>query len=227
MASRRRETYYRCCKTLRELCHGPVGESVLQILAAEAPTWLVQFPALVNPNSARCYSVKSWVPPRRMLREIGDLLETLTADSPLLLTFEDLQWADHSTVDFISALARRRARAKLLLIVTKRPMDIIPEHPLKVLRQDLLLHELCHEITLEALCEAEVAEYLSAGSSGVTLPEGLAELLYRHSEGNPLFMAAALDHMTERGFLSRENGRWKLEVALDRSLLRYPRSCAG
>ena len=218
-----KEAYYPMLQALRELCHGPVGESVLQILAAEAPTWLVQFPALVKPEQREMLQREILGATReRMLREIGDLLETITADSPLLLIFEDLQWADHSTVDLISALARRRARAKLLLIVTKRPMDMVPEHPLKVLRQDLLLHQLCREITLEALGEAEVAEYLSAESSGVTLPEGLAELLYRHSEGNPLFMVAALDHMTERGFLSRENGRWKLEVALDEIALEVP-----
>jgi hypothetical protein len=38
-----------------------------------------------------------------MLREIGDLLETITSTDPLLLVFEDLQWVDHSTVDLISA----------------------------------------------------------------------------------------------------------------------------
>lgn len=61
----------------------------------------------------------------RMLREIGDALETITGTSPLLLVFEDLQWVDYSTVDLISALARRRAPAKLMLIATKRPMDMV------------------------------------------------------------------------------------------------------
>ena len=37
-----------------------------------------------------------------MLREIGEVLETITAASPILLTFEDLQWVDHSTVDLMS-----------------------------------------------------------------------------------------------------------------------------
>jgi len=94
-----------------------------------------------------------------MLREIGDALETIAAARPLLLVFEDLQWADHSTVDLISALARRRAPAKLMLDSTKRPVDmVIPEHPLKALKQDLLLHQLCRETTLGPLGEAEVAE---------------------------------------------------------------------
>jgi predicted ATPase len=59
---------------------------------------------------------------------------------PLLLVFEDLQWADHSTVDLISALARRRSPSKLMLIGTYLPVDVIvSEHPLNDLKRDLLL----------------------------------------------------------------------------------------
>jgi hypothetical protein len=158
-----------------------------------------------------------------MLREICGALETLNVASPLLLVFEDLQWVDTSTLDLISALARRRAPAKLMLIATKRPLDIVvPEHPLTALKQDLLLRQLCREITLEPLGEAQVAEYLAAESSEACLPEGLAKLLYRHTEGNPLFMVAALDHMTERGLVSRESGAWKLRAPLEEIALGVP-----
>ncbi len=144
----------------------------------------------------------------RMLREISETLETLTSDNPLLLVLEDLHWADHSTVDLISALARRRPSAKLMIIATYRPVDVIvSEHPLNVLEKDLMVHQLCREIALELLGEAEVVEYLAAESSG-------ASLLYQHSEGNPLFMVTALDHMTERGLLSRNKESWQLEIAL-------------
>ena len=157
-----------------------------------------------------------------MLREIGDLLETITSTDPLLLVFEDLQWVDHSTVDLISALAPRRTPAKLMLIATKRPMYMVfPEHPLKALKEDLLVHELSQEIALEPLGEAEVAEYLGAGLDP-SLPQGLAKLIYDHSEGNPLFIVVALDHMTERGLISRENGAWKLQVPLEEIALGVP-----
>ena len=157
-----------------------------------------------------------------MLREIGDLLETITSTDPLLLVFEDLQWVDHSTVDLISALAPRRTPAKLMLIATKRPMYMVfPEHPLKALKEDLFVHELSQEIALEPLGEAEVAEYLGAGLDP-SLPQGLAKLIYDHSEGNPLFIVVALDHMTERGLISRENGAWKLQVPLKEIALGVP-----
>ena len=219
-----KEAYYPMLEALSQLCRGPGGDSVVQTLAAQAPTWLVQCPALVKGEQRETLQREILGATReRMLREIGDVLETITSVSPLLLVFEDLQWVDYSTVDLISALARRRAPAKLMLIATKRPVDmVIPEHPLKALKADLLLHELCREITLPPLDEVEVAEYLTAESSEVSAPEGFAKLVYHHTEGNPLFIVAALEHMTERGLISRESGAWKLRVPLEEIALGVP-----
>jgi len=105
---------------------------------------------------------------------------------------------------------------KLLLVLTKRPVDmVVPEHPLKILKQDLLAHHLCKEITLAPLSRADVAEYLGTKSLGDSPPEGVAELIHRQSAGNPLFMIAVLDHMTGRGLMSHVNGRWRLTGSLE------------
>src|SRR5258706_14655068 len=97
-----------------------------------------------------------------MVREICDALEALTAESPLILIFEDLHWVDPSTLDLVSAAARRRGPAKLLLLGTYRPTDvIIAQSPLKALKRDFLVHKLCREIELEGLEESDVAEYLT------------------------------------------------------------------
>jgi len=221
-----KEPYYPMLEALAALCRGAGGECLVQALAAQAPTWLVQFPALVKQEHRELLQREILGATReRMLREICEVLETITSESPLVLLFEDLHWADHSTVDLISALARRRLSAKLMVIGTYRPVDVIvSEHPLNALKQDLSVHQLCREIALEPLGEAEVAEYLAGDSSGASLPQGLASLLYQHSEGNPLFMVSALDDMTERGLISPKNGSWQLEVALKGIDLEVPRS---
>jgi DNA-binding winged helix-turn-helix (wHTH) protein/tetratricopeptide (TPR) repeat protein len=219
-----KEPYYPMLDALGRLCAGPQGASIVQILAAQAPTWLVQFPALLRREHRELLHREILGATReRMLREISEALETITSESPLLLVFEDLQWVDHSTVDLISALARRQGPAKLMLIATCRPLDLEPrDHPLKALARDLLLHRLCREITPAPLTEVEVADYLTARTSSGSLPEGLAALLQRHSEGNPLFMVAALDHMTRRALISRENGSWHLQVPLAQIDLAVP-----
>ena len=150
-----------------------------------------------------------------MLREIGDALEAIASQSPLLVVFEDLQWVDYSTIDLISVVARRRVPTRLMLIGTFREADVaLSDHPLRQLRQDLVARQLCREVALEPLGEEHVVEYLLAKAPASPLPEGLAELIYRHSEGNPLFMTAVLDHLTGRQLIARNDHGWELGVAL-------------
>src|SRR5271165_1131419 len=218
------EAYYPVLEALGSLCRGPEGDSVVRILAAHAPTWLVQFPSLIKREQREMLQREIQGATRqRMLREICEALETITAEKPLLLVLEDLNWADPSTVDLISALARGRGLAKLLLIGTYRPSEVfVPGNPLNAVKQNLFVHQLCRKLTLEPLREEEVAAYLAAKSTDGTVPNGLAELLHRRSEGNPLFMVAALEHMSQRGFISLQNGSWSLNVPIDEIDLDVP-----
>ena len=107
----------------------------------------------------------------RMLREIGDAVETITAQRPLLIVFEDLHWVDHATVDLLSALARRRSPARMMLIGSSRPVDLV-DHPLNALNRDLLVHQLCLEIALQPVSEIDVADFLAGESAGAVLEPG-------------------------------------------------------
>ncbi len=221
------EPYYPVLEALGQLCQGSEGgESVVRILAKQAPTWLVQFPALVNSKQREMLQREILGATReRMLREIGEALEAITSERPLLLVLEDLHWAHASTVDFISAMARRRAPAKFMLIGTYRPADVTSaEHPLEAVKQDLLVHRLCHEIVLPPLEEAEVAEYLGVELGGSAVPEGLAGLIHLYTGGNPLFMRAVLEHMKDRSLIAGENGDWHLDTPLEKIDLEAPES---
>jgi uncharacterized protein with HEPN domain/DNA-binding winged helix-turn-helix (wHTH) protein len=212
-----KEAYYPMLEALRELCRGPAAQLVVEALSVSAPTWLVQFPSLVRPEQRDMLQREILGATReRMLREISEALESITAQITLVLVFEDLHWADDATVDLISAFARARGPAKLMLLGTVRSTDIaLSQHPLTNLKRDLSVHKLCHEIELQPLSESDIAEYLTAQSQGATLPLGLVELIYRHSEGNPLFMVAAIQHMTQRGLISVENRTWHLGVSVE------------
>ncbi len=219
-----KEAYGPMFGALGRLCRDPLAEEIIQTLSAEAPTWLVQFPALLTREHHEVLHREILGATRdRMVREIGDALESITAKVPLLLVFEDLQWVDDSTVDLISALARCRTSAKLMLLATFRQLDAEPaSHSLKTLIPDLLVHRLCHTIELSPLSEAEVEEYLVTRSAESLPPPGLAALIHRHTEGNPLFMVAALEHMVKRGLIGHANGRWQLQVPLEEIEFQVP-----
>jgi FixJ family two-component response regulator/DNA-binding winged helix-turn-helix (wHTH) protein len=219
-----KEPYYSLLEALGQLCRGSEGDSVVQVLSEQAPTWLVQLPGFLKQEHRQNLPMEILAAAReRMVREICEALETIASQEPLLLVIEDLHLADQCTVDLISALARRRESAKLMLIGTCRPVDLaFSEHSLKVLKQDLLVHHLCQEIALEPLREADVAEYLVAESGGAVAPEGLTRLVLRHTEGNPLFLMAVLDHIQQRGLITHDNASWRIHVPLESMGLEVP-----
>jgi predicted ATPase len=214
-----KEAYYPMLEALGQLMRDEEGGPLVRILAQRAPTWLIQFPSLVKPEQRESLQREIIGATReRMVREICEALEILTAENPFLLILEDLHWVDPSTLDLISALARRRGPAKLVVLGTYRPAEVvISESPLKGLKQDLLVHHLCTEIALERLEEPEIAEYLARQFVGDDddLPSGLAKVICRHSGGNPFFMVAMVEDMVKRGLMAHDEGRWALVTPLE------------
>jgi len=210
-----KEAYYPVLQALGRLIRGPDGEPVAQALAAQAPTWFIQFPSIVAPEQRATLSRELLGATReRMVREICEVLDVLTAYRPLILILEDLQWVDNPTLDLISAVTRQRGAAKLMLMATYRPVEVIlSRNPLKLLKQELLVHLLCHEISLVRLSEADVEQYLAAEFPESNFAADLSGMIHRHSDGNPLFMVAILDRLRQRGLIIRDNGRWKLTVS--------------
>ncbi len=219
-----KEAYYPLLEAMGRLVRDPDAALAVQALALHAPTWLIQFPPLVRADQKQSLQQEILGATReRMVREICEALEVITAERGLILILEDLHWVDHSTLDVISALARRRGSSKLLLLGTYRPGDVmLSDNPLKILKQDLLVHQLCYESPLERFGESEIAEYLAARFPDNEFPGGLAGLIQRHSGGNALFMVAILEEMVKKGMISNGQGRWGLTQLLDRIDLGVP-----
>lgn len=209
-----KEAYYPMLEALGSLCQGARGHETVEALAQCAPTWLVQFPALLTREHREMLRQEILGATReRMLREIGAAFEALTRETPLLLVFEDLQWVDRSTVDLLCAVARKATSLRLMVVATFRPLELaLAEHPLQEVKRDLLLRKVCSELALAPLSEPEIERYLAGLAASV--PEGLAALVFRHTEGNPLFMIAALEDLMRRGLISRAAQAWTLHVPM-------------
>jgi len=212
-----KEAYYPIFEALAELARAGSGEDIVAKLARHAPTWIIQFPSLVRPDQYASIKQQSMGATRdRMVRELCEASEVISANDVLVIILEDLHWADYSTLDLLSAMARRRQHAKLLILGTLRPADLILTHsPLKELKQDLLLHHLAFEIPIERLGESDVANYLEQHFVDAEFPDQLAKVIHRHCDGNPLFMTAMLDHLVQQGVLSEDDGRWRLTIPLE------------
>jgi DNA-binding winged helix-turn-helix (wHTH) protein/type II secretory pathway predicted ATPase ExeA len=213
------EAYMPLLDAFGRLCRAPGGERFIALLSQHAPTWLVQMPTLLTATAWEAVQQKVQGATRqRMLRELGEAVDALTAERPLVLWLEDLHWSDGSTVELLAWLARRREPARLLVIGTYRPADVLMrEHSLRAVKQELQLHGRCEELPLGLLSEQHVSEYLQARFDAgggtrhaVPLPQ-LAHAIHERTEGNPLFMVTVVDTVIRQGALMLAEGQWTLQ----------------
>ena len=116
------EPYFPVLDALSRLCKQPGKQWMVEKLRRHAPTCLAQLPSLIT--EADRESLKREVvgaAKERMMREMAEAIEAATVESVIVFILEDLHWADHSTVDLISHLARRKEWSRLLLVATYRP----------------------------------------------------------------------------------------------------------
>jgi len=206
------------------LARQPSGSWVIEVLRQHAPTWLAQMPALVSPKEREpLHQQLMNVTHERMLREMAEAVEAVSAAAPLVLVLEDLHWSDYSTLDLISYLARRPDRARLMVVATYRPVEVVlGEHPLKGVKRELQAHKLCHELPLGYLSEEAIAQYLTIRFPRHRFPKRLARLVHRRTEGNPLFMVNAAEYLAEAKLIVEQEGQWQLRLPLDEIELGVP-----
>ncbi len=218
------EAYLPFLDVLASLLHSPDGERVVAVLRRQAPTWCLQFPAVFSSGAMeQILRQATGANKDRMLRELGDALAALTAETPVLLVLEDMHWTDPASVDMLRHLAERAHGQRLMLLVTARPEDIERNNPtLKKCYTEMRVRGICEEIALPVLGAQDVADYLDAHFAPNEFPAELAAVIHRKSEGHPLFATGAIQILAERGDIVRTNGAWKLKQPLAQLELDVP-----
>jgi DNA-binding winged helix-turn-helix (wHTH) protein/predicted ATPase len=220
------EAYLPVLEALGQLCRQLGGEQGVRVLSRHAPTWLVQMPALLSKGEFEAVHRRAQGATReRMLREFAEAVEVLSANTSLVLVLEDLHWSDHATVDLLSMIARRREAARLLVVGTYRPADVVMSgHPLKAAKRELHTHGLCQEVAVSLLADAAVGQYLDFRFPAHDFPPSLAPLMYQRTEGNPLFLVNTVNALVQQETIREHDGQWQLAVPVQEVTVGAPES---
>lgn len=214
-----KEALYPVREALAALCSAN-DEKMRAVLAASVPEWYAHDGQGNGAGNGRGTVAPS-------LSGICEALEGLSQGGPLLLVFEDIHRADASTLDLIAVLARRRTAAKLMVLASFRPGDVDVGHPLRRLEQNLVTGGCCGELELGPLGKQAAEEFLRGRLDTARLPAGLASLVHQHSAGNPLYMAAIVDHLRAQKMLRVDAGEAVLGRPLDEIELGVPDGLRG
>lgn len=132
---------------------------------------------------------------------VGDAFVALARVRAIALVLDDLQWADHATLELLPALATRTRNAALLVVAIYRS-DAVPQgHPVRTMREALRRARLLNEIPLAPLDRQETSRLIGRMLGHEPQP-ALASTIWEQSGGVPLFVEALVTTFRSRGNLN-------------------------
>ncbi len=146
---------------------------------------------------------------------MSGVLAAAAERDPVVLVFDDLQWADRASLQLLTHLNASQPGARILVIGTIRDSEIARAPALREALGTLQRHGDVGRVELGGLAAAEVAEYMGV-LAGYRLRDpgevALANVVHRETDGNPFFVSQLLRHLVETGALYKDRtGRWTLE----------------
>src|SRR5271157_5553895 len=142
---------------------------------------------------------------RRQLAALTAWVLAGARSQPVALAFEDLHWADPTSLDLMQALAERGAQAPMLILATTRP-EFRP--PWSVRSHHSV-------ISLSPLDRAQVAKMVGGLASRHALSREVVEGVSERTGGVPLFVEEVTRLLLERGV---EGGAHAIPPTLQQSL---------
>jgi DNA-binding CsgD family transcriptional regulator/tetratricopeptide (TPR) repeat protein len=122
----------------------------------------------------------------RLFGLLRALLDQLGADAPVVFVIDDLQWADRSTLEFLSSLLRGLRDERLLVVCTYRSDELHRRHPLRPFLAEEERREHAERLELAPFSMPELAEQVT-GILGAAAAPDLVARLHERSEGNAFF----------------------------------------
>jgi len=148
----------------------------------------------------------------------------LSRRQPLVLVLDDLQWADHASLDVLGCLMRMIDTEPLMLVAAIRADEAEnPEHPVHAWLAEQAGRRPYTTVRLQRLdeghCREVIGRIFGLRRSG-EVPRRELETLFRLTGGNPYFLIETLRHLVAAGAIAPDDAsrRWEWKGVRDLSL---------
>ncbi len=204
------DAYLPWLEALDALLRGGAGMPA-RMMRQLAPAWHAKVASGVGESDG----ATAGTPPEILKREMLAFLKEFATATPTIFTFEDVHWADPSTVDLFAFLSTRFDVLPMLFVLTCRRSDLLlAHHPFVQLERDLQGRGICRDIALAPLGEDDVRAYVDLQFPNNEFAADFAHLVHAKTDGHPLFMSDILRYLRDRGTIVQQGDRWSLANAV-------------
>ncbi len=140
----------------------------------------------------------------RLFRGMRSVLASLTRIAPTIVCWEDIQWADSSTLDLIRFIISDFKYPTIFLCVYRLPFKLFSDREIREMGR------LYEEIRLQELSPSDTIDMLASLLSTESIPTDLRRFIQDKVEGNPFYLEEMANSLIESEILVRDNGDWRL-----------------
>jgi DNA-binding SARP family transcriptional activator len=187
-------------------------------LAGTAPEWLTEaarlfpeirtrFPALPEPKP-HVDTAEGW----RLFEGVAQMLLSLTAERPVVVSIDNLQWCDGDSCNLLRFLIRRSEGAPILWMITMSLGELERDAPAARLCRVLRAQGHASVVSLGPLTEEQLWRMIRE-MGHVSTPTGarrFANRVFGVTAGNPFYVIELLKTMFAQGLLAadEDSGEW-------------------
>jgi tetratricopeptide (TPR) repeat protein len=212
----------RCYESAAQQPYAPIADAVRRLLqgvdleALELPdVWRRELARLVpelgagddRASNAELDGVRER---DRLFEAIRAFVHALAAERPVLLSIDDAQWCDETSLSLVAYLARSASSHALLIVLTCRLEELSTERR-RLVRAVATGGEHIH---LEPLDATETTELVTALAGGAASPAQFAARVHERTGGNPFFLIETLRALFDQGVLQLADGEWTASAGL-------------
>ncbi len=153
---------------------------------------------------------------RQIMQSVQDFVKARSGLSPLVLVWEDLHWADPSSLTLLESLLPLTRQCALLLVQLYRP---VLDSQVWNYRQNIgnLIGDAHTVVKLAPLTTTESGELLDNLLGADALPEKARRLIITKAEGNPFYLEEVIRSLINQGAITRsaDGLSWLAAAGLD------------
>jgi len=182
-------------------------ERALEAAGVDVPRVMPIFCAWLSLPLGDAYHASQLAPQLQKSETLGAIVAWILARAdrrPLLLVFEDLHWADPTSLELLERLAGEVQRHALLVVTTARPELVNP------------WGDRARVIALSGLGRRDIEAVTDAVLQGRRLAQDVVQLIVKRTDGIPLFIEE-LTRMLLDTHLVEAHGELVLKTGTDRS----------
>jgi class 3 adenylate cyclase/tetratricopeptide (TPR) repeat protein len=140
----------------------------------------------------------------RLLDAVKGLLKSIGQRGPTVMAFEDLHWADPSTIGLMRSVLAEPRHSVLFLFSYRPPFALFTG------AQEGEVSRVYREVSIEDLPATDAQDMLTSLLGTDSVPAELRRFVQQKVEGNPFFLEEVVNSLIESEALVRENESWKL-----------------